>query len=322
MKDKQKITSLLQDTLLPSVHIDVIQEDTTCLQSKFGGVFYLPQGEQIPVCPEGEQMQFLAQINFAEIPSLPGFPKEGIVQFFLDTDEERFYDKNEDPESKRELYTVRYYPQPDAALQQNRTVLEYFAHQPVTTVCMGDERISLAEYEKRKQEKEASSMENQSTSTCAATAPSPTFENADLPGHVYIDWKNGKMQFEMVSEVATFYVGADLVADMGYQHVWEKLTPALVKKAGYDIENWEDDTDDFCWDFGNWGCKIGGHPAFKSFDERIDYEPYQPYETLLFQYDFGTREEFEADTFSFFIRPEDLADCRFDDVLLIWQNAF
>lgn len=269
MGNKQKITALLQDTLLPSVHIDVIPQDTTCLESKFGGIFYLPQGEQIPVCPEGEQMQFLAQINFAELPPLPGFPREGIVQFFLDTDEARFYDKIDDEESARELYTVRYYPKPDAACQQN-----------------------------------------------------PTLENTDIDEHLSIDWKDGKMQFETVSEVATFYVGEDCVADMGYAHVWETLTPALVKKAGYDLENWEDDTDDFCWDFGNWGCKIGGHPAFKSFDERIDNETYQPYETLLFQYDFATREEFEEDTFSFFIRPEDLANCRFDDVLMIWQNCF
>lgn len=269
MGNKEKITALLQDTLLPSVHIDVVQEDTSCLESKFGGIFYLPQGEQIPVCPEGEQMQFLAQINFAELPPLSGFPHQGIVQFFLDTNEDRFYEKIDGEESKRELYTIRYYPNPNVVYQQN-----------------------------------------------------PTLENADIDEHLSIDWKNGKMQFEAVSEVATFYVGQDLVADMGYQHVWEKLTPALVKKAGYDIENWEDDTDDFCWDFGNWGCKIGGHPAFKSFDERIDNETDQPYETLLFQYDFATREEFEEDTFSFFIRPEDLANCRFDDVLLIWQNCF
>ena len=41
MGNKQKITALLQDTLLPSVHIDVVQEDTSCLESKFGGIFYL-----------------------------------------------------------------------------------------------------------------------------------------------------------------------------------------------------------------------------------------------------------------------------------------
>lgn len=272
MKNRELIIKALEETAVPALHITAVSDETAgCINSKFGGDFYLPQGEKIPVSPEGEELEFLAQINFAETEPLEGFPNQGILQFFIDTDEDRFFDKLEEEELKKELYEIRYYPEPDEKLQQT---------------------IACQKKDKNK-------------------------------NYLTTSWLRGKMSFQKEKEII------NLCADIDSEAPWEDLTPALRKKlpflisdAGYDLENDEEDTDEFCWDFGNWGCKIGGYPAVRQGDIRCEYEEYESYTTLLFQYDITTREELEDDTFVFFIRPEDLKACRFNDVLLYWHNCF
>lgn len=275
MRTKKKILEALKSTQLPSIHLSVIEEKpTTCIDSKFGGIYYLPKGSQIPTCPEGEPMQFLAQINLSQMPTLEGFPKTGLLQFFIDTDEERFEEKIDDPDLTHELCVVRYYPFPDASLQQELP--------------------------------EVYTLLNES------------FDFVDGP------WLQGKMLFHSATEVATMYLGMDgLVSNLGYETVCnEQITPDLVKQSGYDIENSETAVDELCWNFGNWGTKIGGHPAVHQVDPRMDIENGANYTTLLFQYDFSTKQEMEASTFQFFIQPKDLATGKFDDILFCFHNCF
>ena len=152
MRTKKIIQSALEETKLPSIHISVTDKPTNCIDSKFGGIFYLPQEESIPTCPEGEQMQFLAQINFAKMPHIEGFPEKGLLQFFMDTDETRFEEKIDDPEKMRQLYAVRYYPSPDMALQQSVNTQQFTPTKVITTVTINGETISKEEYEKRLKE--------------------------------------------------------------------------------------------------------------------------------------------------------------------------
>lgn len=59
---------------------------TTVFDSKLGGVPYFPKNMKYPTVREGEfcgkPLFFLAQLNFGELPNIPGFPTEGILQFF------------------------------------------------------------------------------------------------------------------------------------------------------------------------------------------------------------------------------------------------
>lgn len=315
MRTKKLISSVMCGTKLPSIHIAATKGQATCLDSRFGGIFYLPRGEKIPVCPEGEEMQFLAQINFAQIPTLKGFPRKGILQFFVDTDAQRFQNKMEDDTLKRELYAVRYYPQPEEHLQQEIIEQSFTASQTIKTVILGDERLSMDEYQKRCQNGNGKPLQQ------------PKFEFRQTKGHLDLPWLKGKMLFQKKKEIVTISFGADsFLTDLGYEYAKKKISsylfPLLLKVSGYDIEYSETDTDDFCWDFGNYGCKLGGHPAVRQWDIRSENEKNQKYTTLLFQYDLSTRDEIEQDTFNFFIKPEDLAACRFDDVLLCWHNCF
>lgn len=47
-------------------------------------------GEDFPRTPAGEPALLLAQINFAEVPDVPGFPADGLLQIFTKVDFEDF----------------------------------------------------------------------------------------------------------------------------------------------------------------------------------------------------------------------------------------
>jgi uncharacterized protein YwqG len=53
-------------------------------QSKFLGQPYIPKTSPYPKCSDGSAMIMLAQINFAEVPEIENYPKNGILQLFLD----------------------------------------------------------------------------------------------------------------------------------------------------------------------------------------------------------------------------------------------
>jgi uncharacterized protein YwqG len=61
-------------------------------ESKLGGAPYLPGDFPYPTeRREGREevpLRFLAQLNFEEIPALPGFPSRGLLQFYVGNDEQ------------------------------------------------------------------------------------------------------------------------------------------------------------------------------------------------------------------------------------------
>ena len=272
MRNKNVIIEAMASSKLPAVHLTAAAEKPSSpLDSMFWGECYLPQGEQIPQTPDGEPMRLLAQLNFAQIPVLPGFPSQGLLQFWLDDNADHFEAKIDDYQTMRELYAIRFYPQPDLALQQKEAPPQ------------GPGLLPLM----------------------------------NLPQLA------GKMAFQAAEEIATIDLSAGNgnFTDYGYAEAAKALTPKILRKSGFNLEL-EDVTDEFCWQFGNWGCKLGGHPALRQGDIRYNMPELQPYTTLLFQYDLTTPEELETDTFVFLIKPQDLAVCRFDDVRLYYHNCF
>jgi uncharacterized protein YwqG len=51
--------------------------------SKLGGAAYWPKGQPYPAGPDGMPLALLAQLNFSEMPPLPGYPGKGLLQFFI-----------------------------------------------------------------------------------------------------------------------------------------------------------------------------------------------------------------------------------------------
>jgi uncharacterized protein YwqG len=74
--------------------------------SKVGGMPYLPKNTPYPAAPDGRELFFLAQINFAEMPPLAPFPERGILQFYINDDDlyGMDFDDGENPDTFRVLY--------------------------------------------------------------------------------------------------------------------------------------------------------------------------------------------------------------------------
>ncbi|MBP9693432.1 MAG: DUF1963 domain-containing protein [Alphaproteobacteria bacterium] len=67
--------------------------------SKFGGLPYLPASVEYPKNKDGEPMHLLAQINFIDMPYLEPFPRDGLLQFYIDTHHHLYGMRFDDEES-------------------------------------------------------------------------------------------------------------------------------------------------------------------------------------------------------------------------------
>ena len=74
----------------PAVKFKVKKENTSVFDSKIGGVPYFPKDMEYPRGKEGDfkdqPLTLLAQLNLTELPNIPDFPAEGILQFFISSD--------------------------------------------------------------------------------------------------------------------------------------------------------------------------------------------------------------------------------------------
>jgi uncharacterized protein YwqG len=69
---------------ISSISINADPKDGLALeQSKFGHYPCMPAGFDYPKDAEGRYMYPLAQINFAEVPQLAGYPDSGYLQFYI-----------------------------------------------------------------------------------------------------------------------------------------------------------------------------------------------------------------------------------------------
>jgi len=77
------------------------------MQSKFGGLMYLPKGFAYPLDTDGRYMYPLAQINFAEVPVLNGYPEKGILEFYISNND--IYGLNLDDRTKQDNFRILYF---------------------------------------------------------------------------------------------------------------------------------------------------------------------------------------------------------------------
>ena len=88
--------------------------------SKFGGRPYLPAGELPPTNEKGEPLGMIVQINCAELPENDFYPATGLLQFWMDpNDEECMWGFDYENPTSQKNFRVIYYetlgePNPDA----------------------------------------------------------------------------------------------------------------------------------------------------------------------------------------------------------------
>ena len=64
-----------------------INKDLLATATKLGGCYALPAGTEPPRNSDGDEMALLAQINFALLPRIEGFPTQGLLQVFVSLDD-------------------------------------------------------------------------------------------------------------------------------------------------------------------------------------------------------------------------------------------
>lgn len=74
----------------PCVRLKPVRSKCTVFDSKLGGTPYFPKSMEYPTVLEdelqGKPLRLLAQLNFATLPHIEGFPVKGILQFFAGCD--------------------------------------------------------------------------------------------------------------------------------------------------------------------------------------------------------------------------------------------
>jgi uncharacterized protein YwqG len=100
----------LLETTQPFIRIKAgAAGDSALWASKVGGKPYVPKGTAWPTAPDGKELFFLAQINFADMPALAPFPEKGILQFFINDDD--LYGMDFDDGENPDTFRVLFYPE-------------------------------------------------------------------------------------------------------------------------------------------------------------------------------------------------------------------
>lgn len=135
----QPFKSKIEASIKPFIKIlpqPQLSANLTLWQSKFGGLPYLPKGDDYPRGDDGKPLFLLAQINFDEVPYLAGFPHSGILQFYIADDE--LYGVNFDNPTQSQNFRLRYFP---AVLPREDYLVTDFSflpacqHFPLSTSC-------------------------------------------------------------------------------------------------------------------------------------------------------------------------------------------
>lgn len=127
---------------------------TSLWESKVGGAPYLPKGTPFPTAPDGRELFFLAQINFADMPRLAPFPEKGMIQFYLYDDD--LYGMDFDDGERQDTFRVLFFPellQDEKALQTQFSLLrdhDLLPYHPETahplTFAMEEEVVPVTDY--------------------------------------------------------------------------------------------------------------------------------------------------------------------------------
>ena len=77
-----ELKNMMRKTKKNVIRIDMVTEPVEITSSKLGGQPYWPNDQKPP-----ENMLFLAQINFSEVPKTDLLPEKGILQFFIEDED-------------------------------------------------------------------------------------------------------------------------------------------------------------------------------------------------------------------------------------------
>lgn len=128
----------IEKSLKPVVNITTVPNQTLTLwQSKFGGLPYFPIDQDYPKDDEGNPLYLLAQFNFADIPALPDYPTQGILQFYIVANDD-LYGLDFDDQFSQKTFRVVYFEQVTQDKNQLMTDFSFLESEPESLPFSGD----------------------------------------------------------------------------------------------------------------------------------------------------------------------------------------
>jgi len=142
---------ILEKNTLPTLKINLTDTSITHVtQSKFGGKPYWPKEQDYPVDKAGTALNFIAQLNFSELPeNLDNYPTKGLLQFFIANDDlygMEFIDERiameEYLENNKKNYAVIYHKETGESVKSFKANIEKALSNDMSP-CTGESAITF-----------------------------------------------------------------------------------------------------------------------------------------------------------------------------------
>ncbi len=308
----QEIVNQIQEqSKRPACYLEFSKEPFGIADSHLGGVPYVPRNGEIPTDEKGSQLWLCAQINFAQMPHLDGFPDRGIFQLFAsDFDADGGFGFYDGECEEQNSWRVVYYEEVDGTVTEAE--------------CQAKMAVPWEEASKKNMPRPAHKFDLKDIEEGRA-------ELWRIPAHPL------KISFRPVVQ--------DVIGDNDFR--FDDLFAAELERRlpGADPEEFmpyelRDETDEeretlrrVRDQIESGGCKLGGYAYFEQYDIREDDEERAAWDILLFQLrddftDFPAGEFPEMDLYlggfgalNILIRPEDLKNRDFSQVLGYWATS-
>ena len=308
----QEIVNQIQkQSKRPACYLEFSKEPFGIADSHLGGVPYVPRNGEIPTDEKGSQLWLCAQINFAQMPHLDGFPDRGIFQLFAsDFDADGGFGFYDGECEEQNSWRVVYYEEVDGTVTEAE--------------CQAKMAVPWEEASKKNMPRPAHKFDWKDIEEGRA-------ELWRIPAHPL------KISFRPVVQ--------DVIGDNDFR--FDDLFAAELERRlpGADPEEFmpyelRDETDEeretlrrVRDQIESGGCKLGGYAYFEQYDIREDDEERAAWDILLFQLrddftDFPAGEFPEMDLYlggfgalNILIRPEDLKNRDFSQVLGYWATS-
>lgn len=308
----QEIVNQIQEqSKRPACYLEFSKEPFGIADSHLGGVPYVPRNGEIPTDEKGSQLWLCAQINFAQMPHLDGFPDRGIFQLFAsDFDADGGFGFYAGECEEQSGWKAVYYEEVDSSVTEAE--------------CAAKMAVPWEEASKKNMPRPAHKFDLKDIEEGRA-------ELWRIPAHPL------KISFRPVVQ--------DVIGDNDFR--FDDLFAAELERRlpGADPEEFmpyelRDETDEeretlrrVRDQIESGGCKLGGYAYFEQYDIREDNEERAAWDILLFQLrddftDFPAGEFPEMDLYlggfgalNILIRPEDLKNRDFSQVLGYWATS-
>ncbi len=305
------VDRIQQESKRPACYLEFSKEPFGIADSHLGGVPYVPRDGEIPTDEKGSQLWLCAQINFAQMPHLDGFPDRGIFQLFAsDFDADGGFGFYAGECEEQSGWKAVYYEEVDSSVTEAE--------------CAAKMAVPWEEASKKNMPRPAHKFDLKDIEEGRA-------ELWRIPAHPL------KISFRPVVQ--------DVIGDNDFR--FDDLFAAELERRlpGADPEEFmpyelRDETDEeretlrrVRDQIESGGCKLGGYAYFEQYDIREDDEERAAWDILLFQLrddftDFPAGEFPEMDLYlggfgalNILIRPEDLKNRDFSQVLGYWATS-